>query len=204
MEFSAEDITQIEEAIRQGGKIWESDLLTEVKAKIKQFCRNRQEQQCCYCRRPMTGEFKMVIDIEHILPKSKFERHMFNLTNLAVSCKRCNMPRKGEDISFFTGIYDDRSTHFVSENYKFIHPNLDNYFTHLEYLVNIVNGEMMIKYIIKNNSDKGAYTYDYFKLSDLEVDSFNKIQGAQDVKLDRELIDEESANKIEELLNKSA
>lgn len=204
MEFSAEDIAQIEEAIRQGGKIWESELLIEVKAKIKDFCRNRQGQQCCYCRRSMNGEFKMVIDIEHVLPKSKFEKYMFNLTNLAASCKRCNMPLKREDASFFTGINEDNNTHFVSENYKFIHPNLDDYFIHLEYFVKVVNGEMMIKYIVQNNSSKGAYTYDYFKLFDLEVDSFNKVQGIQVAKPNRELIDEESAKKIEDLFDKIA
>lgn len=203
MKFSKEDIANIEEAIRQGGKIWESELLQEVKTKIKDFCRVRQGQQCCYCRRPMNGEFKMVIDIEHILPKSKFEKYMFNLTNLAAACKRCNMPLKREDASFFKGNQNDSDTHFVSENYEFIHPNLDDYFLHLEYLVKIVNGKMLIKYNVNNNSSKGAYTYDYFKLFDLEVDTFNEAQGIEVENPNRELIDDESAKKIEELFNKS-
>jgi hypothetical protein len=35
----------------------------------------------------------------------------------------------------------------------------------------------MIKYRVLNNSNKGSYTYNYFKLSALEKDSFDKAQG---------------------------
>lgn len=199
MDFSKEDIDNIEEAIRQGGDIWDSQLLKEVKAKIKDFCRIRQGQQCCYCRRQMTGEFKMVIDIEHILPKSKYKKYMFKLVNLAVSCKRCNMPMKREDDSFFTGQKDNYSTHFLSGNYRIIHPNLDVYSQHLEYLVNIVNDKVMIKYNVKSDSEKGRYTYDYFKLMDLEVNSFSDVQGASIETPNRDLIDDETAKKIEDL-----
>jgi uncharacterized protein (TIGR02646 family) len=199
MEFSKEDINNIEEAIKQGGDIWNSDLLKNVKAKIKDFCRARQGQKCCYCRRQMTGEFKMVIDIEHILPKSKYDKYMFKLVNLAASCKRCNMPMKREDDSFFIGQRDNDSTHFVSRNYQIIHPNLDTYSQHLEYLVNIVNEKVMIKYNVINDSEKGKYTYDYFKLMDLEVNSFSDVHGASVETPNRELIDDETAKKIEQL-----
>jgi len=185
MEFSfdTEDIRNIKEAILQGGKIWENSILNDLKRRIKDYCLVRQKQVCCYCRRPLNGEFRMVIDIEHILPKSKFEKHMFNLINLAASCKRCNMPMKHEDASFFIGEKDKIETHFMKENYKIIHPNLDNYYLHLKYLVKIVNDSRIIKYNILNSSEKGAFTYEFFKLNSLEVDSFNEAQGINEKSL---------------------
>ena len=201
MIFSYKDLANIKEAIRQGGKIWDSTLLKDPKTKIKNFLLTKQGQRCCYCQRPLVGEFRMVIDIEHILPKSKYERYMFNITNLAVACKRCNMSIKRDDTSFFKGTHNNPATHFNSDSYKFIHPNLDDYFLHLDYLVKIVNGKMMIKYNLKNNSSKGQYTYDYFKLIELEVNSFNEAQGIEVDTPNQELIDSDSTQEIEDLLN---
>ena len=200
MIFTREDKENIENAIQAGGDIWNNDLLKEVKQKIKSYYRILQGEQCCYCRRSTRGEFRMVIDIEHVLPKKRFNIHMFNLKNLGVSCKRCNMRIKGEDISFFTGNLDNPDTHFNSSYYNFIHPNIDHYFAHIEYMVHIVNEKMMIKYNVLNNNAKGNFTYNYFKLSELEVDSFNQAQGIEGSESIDEAIDNETADRIETLL----
>lgn len=200
MHLTEENKQNIVKAIKEGGKIWENDLLAEVKQKIKLFCRDRQGEQCCYCRRYTIGEFKMVLDIEHVLPKSKFKHYMFNLNNLSCSCKRCNMDKKKEDISFYLGSINSPDLDFKSETYQLIHPNIDNYYDHIDYYVSIVNEKMLVKYFVKNNSQKGGYTFCYFKLNELEVDTFNQAQGIVESESINELIDSETADRIEALL----
>ena len=60
-------------------KVWDHANLTELKSRIKQHYRNNMGELCCYCRKNFHGEFNMVIDIEHILPKKHFE--MFEFTD---------------------------------------------------------------------------------------------------------------------------
>ena len=197
-----EDANAIKLAISEGGKIWESKHLEPLKRKIKNHYRDIQGEQCCYCRKNSNGEFNMVLDIEHVLPKGKteFKKFMFRLENLSVACKRCNMLVKKDDISFISEQADFTTSPFLSNNYKFIHPNVDRYFDHLFYDVSIKNAETMIKYTAVVGSDKGEFTYEYFKLNELEVDSINQAQGVQEMANISSSIDDDIALEIEELL----
>lgn len=161
-----------------------------------------QGEQCCYCRKNFVGEFNMVLDIEHVLPQGNplFKKFMFNLLNLSVACKRCNMNIKKDDISFISDFASLAIDPFLSKNYKLIHPNIDEYYFHMNYEVSIRNLETMIKYSINNDSEKGRFTYGYFKLNELEVDSFNKSQGAPGRTEISESIDQDIAMEIEQLL----
>lgn len=198
------DIASIKLAISEGGKIWNSKHLDVVKRKIKDHYRDTQGEQCCYCRKNSNGEFNMVLDIEHVLPQgnANFRKLMFTPTNLSVACKRCNMLVKKDDISFISDTADFSTTYFLSDNYKLIHPNIDSYYCHLSYAVSIRNFETMIKYTVVGDSSKGNFTYNYFKLNELEIDSFNKSQGAQGRIEVSSAIDPETALDIENLLGR--
>ena len=180
--ITEEDIANIKKAIDQGGKIWENKLVSPFKKKVKAYYLELEKEQCCYCKKNFTGEFKMVIDIEHILPKGKqeFKNLMFTLSNLNVACKRCNMTIKGTRVEFVTDVDKVASDHENSKYYKFIHPNVDNYFEHLKYHSVIENNHKVIKYQIVSNSLKGQYTYDFFRLNELEIDSFSLAQGTKE------------------------
>lgn len=173
------DITNIQAAIAQGGNIWENKLLEEFKRKIKNYYRGIKDE-CCYCKKNFLGEFNMVIDIEHILPKSKFNDLMFAIYNLNIACKRCNMNIKRERTDYLLDISLAKANPQDSKLYKFIHPNLDLYHNHLKYFCNIRDQKKAIKYTIVTGSSKGQFTYDYFKLQDLEIDSLNQAQGLKE------------------------
>lgn len=171
--------TAIEIAKRDNIKIWDQEILNPVKRKMKGFMIALLEERCCYCCKNITGEHSIVLDIEHILPKAFFKQFEFTPFNLSVACKRCNIGIKGQKRSF---LHDETKAHNTpedSENYKFIHPNFDKYFDHLEYEVNIKNSQKMLKYSVQNDSSKGKYTYSFFRLKDLEIDSFNAAQGVK-------------------------
>jgi len=52
----------------QGGA--QTASLAAVKVKTREYHLQRHEESCCYCRRSLEGEFNLVIDREHVLPKS--------------------------------------------------------------------------------------------------------------------------------------
>ena len=173
--LTAEDLQLIADARLRGGNIWDDSSLLLVKRKIKDHYMLKTDEQCCYCRKNFTGEFRFVIDIEHVLPKSKYPNLIFELVNLSVSCKRCNMYVKREDITFLidpVGVVNQLSD---AGQYLFSHPNLDDYFQHMNYLAQIINNKKSVKYIPL--TDKGNYTYTYFKLDQLEIETLNVAQG---------------------------
>lgn len=179
----------------EGGDIWNNDAIKEIKRKLKEHYLTTNKYQCCYCRKNFFGEFYMVIDIEHILPKKKFKDYMFEPDNLNVACKRCNMNIKGDKTDFIVNISDIIPDFKISSKYHFIHPNLDNYNEHMNYFFIIINDQKLIKY--KPISDKGKYTYDYFLLQKLEVDYLNYAQG---VEYNRTDFSENIPNNIKETL----
>lgn len=155
-------------------KPWDEKVVKDVKRRIKDFHLELNDDICCYCQRDLRGEFQMVIDVEHILPSSLYVDLTFEIWNLSSSCKRCNMLIKKDDIDF---IDPTVSNFFSPAHYKFIHPNFDEIERHLLRCVSQIGKKRLVKYII-NNSTKGAYSYDYFKLMNLETTAFDEAQGA--------------------------
>jgi hypothetical protein len=148
----------------------------------------------------LADEFNMVIDLEHVLPKKHFKHLMFEMFNISVSCKRCNMEVKKEDISFITDLNAITRNSQNTELYKIIHPNLDDYFTHIEYIVKTVNTKSIVKYKILDGSIKGEFTYRYFELSEIESETYNQAQGIKVTEKLSEKIPVEKAKQIQDLL----
>ena len=66
---------------------------------------------------------------------------------------------------------------FRSHYYRFVHPNLDKVESHIV-RKSVQEGRVrFIKYFFPNASAKGKFTYTYFRLKELEVDSANLAQG---------------------------
>lgn len=179
--LTREDVNNIHLAIRAGGNIWSSPHIANFKQLLKSHYRTSQNEQCSYCKRIIRGEFKMVLDIEHILPKGEisFKKFMFNPKNLCVSCKRCNMQIKGTDTSFIVEGASFENEFYASNKYLFIHPHSDNYWDSITYSVAIENDIQLIQYTVVNDCPKGLYTYNYFKLEQLEIDIVDEAQGIE-------------------------
>ncbi|GGG50950.1 HNH endonuclease [Epilithonimonas arachidiradicis] len=179
MVYTSEELQIIEQAKSEGGDIWKNKILDPIKRRIKTHYRTNDSEQCCYCKRDFQDEFNMVIDIEHILPKanSLFKEYMFDIENLNISCKRCNMTIKNDRIDFIVDLKTIKPDYRISNKYFFIHPNFDNYFDHIDYEATIRNNKKLIKYIKK--TEKGKYTYNYFHLDRIEIDTFDNVQGVK-------------------------
>lgn len=175
--FSVDDLAEIKKCIQKGHNSWKDECISGLKSRIKEHLKERQNNFCCYCLRNMYGEFNYVIDIEHILPKHKFSQYMFDLNNLAASCKRCNMKMKGRRLDFINDKFQENQNPFESENYYFIHPNTDSFVEHIDYYCVQSGTNVLVSYSIKNNSSKGAYSIDFFQLERLARNKNDIAQG---------------------------
>jgi uncharacterized protein (TIGR02646 family) len=175
--FSLDDNTLIEQCIKKGHASWKDECLKDLKRKIKDHLKGRQDHLCCYCFRNIFEDHNLVIDIEHILPKHKYVGFMFNMNNLAASCKRCNLKMKGRSVAFIKPCFNVDENPFASENYSFIHPNADVFEEHIKYIVNQEGRNILVSYSVINESEKGYYSMDFFKLSRLERNMNDKAQG---------------------------
>jgi hypothetical protein len=182
MILTDEDLIVINAAVAKGGDVWNCSTLENIKTRIKSHFRNGDEGHCCYCRRRFKGEFKLDIDIEHVLPKSKFRDFIFEIFNLNISCKRCNMLIKKERTDFLVDVANIHLNPRSSEQYLIIHPNFDNYFDNMLHYVVICNHEEMVMFIPKQ--DKGQFTHDFFRLTEIQIDTFNKAQGIGEIDAD--------------------
>lgn len=182
MNYTEEEKAIIEQAKNEGGDIWNNLILSAIKRRIKIHYRTDNFEQCCYCKRDLQDEFNMVIDIEHVLPKANplFSEYMFDIENLNISCKRCNMNIKKNRIDFIVDLHTIKPNYQVSQKYFFIHPNFDFYFDHIDYESTIRNNKKLIKYNCK--SEKGKYTYTYFNLDRIEIDTLSMAQGVEIIK----------------------
>jgi len=179
--FNADEVSLMRDAVGQGHTFWSDPSLSDLKRKIKDYLRQRQDECCCYCSRNIDDEFNMVLDIEHIIPKSKIKTEMFEMSNLAVSCKRCNMRIKGEDVSFINGDFNSfkqGGDYYHSGSYKFIHPNLDSWDDNLIYNVAQQNRRKVVYYQVVDGSAKGIFAKEYFELDKIQVNTFDEAQDA--------------------------
>jgi hypothetical protein len=181
MKITNEEKAVITVARAQGGNVWDEETLLPFKKRLKTHLLGKTSEQCCYCRRGFEDEFSMVIDIEHVLPKSSFPEFMFELFNLSVSCKRCNMRVKKESLVFIADRHFIRANPRNRDEYHLIHPNFDYYFDHITRLAFTVNDKKYIKYM--QHTKKGKYTYEFFELEKIEIAALNYSQGIDDIGL---------------------
>lgn len=175
MQFSNDEKAIIAAAMLNIDEAWDDKTVKDIKKKIKLYCLTKTGDQCCYCRTDFTNEFMMVMDIEHVLPKSVYGEFMFELFNLSVSCKRCNMRIKNDHMHHVRDTATVRQHPQDTNQYLISHPNLDNYFQHMGHIMTVANGVKIIKY--NPVTDKGRFTYTFFELDKREADTFNEAQG---------------------------
>lgn len=156
----------------------QSVAIASVKTKIRDYHLQRHGNLCCYCRVNLYGGGHFMIDREHVLPKSiaDYRALSYTMWNLGIACKRCNMEYKKKKTDFVVSPAD--ATLLVEgANYRFIHPTFDFYREHMSRFAQEVEEAVIVKYRVVPGSSKGEYTYDYFNLRGLEVNSFDRAQG---------------------------
>lgn len=152
--------------------------IASAKARILTYHFDRHGGNCCYCRTNLHGAGPFMTDREHILPKGQalFKPLSYTIWNLAAACKRCNMQFKGRGHAFVVDAADP-ATFQSSDNYRFVHPNFDFWDDHLGRYTAQAGTKNLVIYARVAGSAKGDYTYEFFALHRLQVDSFDEGQG---------------------------
>lgn len=157
---------------------WSCSGLVGVRGKVRVFHRGIQRDLCCYCRKDFADDHPLAVDVEHILPRSVYPEFCVHVVNFSVSCKRCNMGIKRDRVDFISGLAPIGPGEICdSSRYLIIHPNLDVYRDHLRVRVSQDDDLIYRKYAVVNESAKGSFTYNYFRLFDLERADIDSMQG---------------------------
>ena len=136
---------------------WEKVIFDGIKKNIVDHLRPQQANTCCYCKNQLGHDIKQV-DIEHILPKSKYEKFTFNGKNLALSCPACNTIKSTKEVLKKPLVRYPRSSNHI----KIIHAHYDNYSEHIDIINNCV---------FFSKTSKGSETITFcnlFRLSEVE------------------------------------
>lgn len=105
-----------------------ASLVAAFKVEVKEYYYWAQRRRCCYCSFELQGH-KLTYDAEHILDKDSYPEHAFELNNLAVVCKHCNISKSNQSISTSGTRFPALS--LVSDDYRIVHPHLDEWIDHL-------------------------------------------------------------------------
>lgn len=174
-------------------KLWDEQGYSYLKKWIKDYLLSKK-RICSYCRIPFPsgGKSMIMIHLEHILPKNEYPFYTFYLKNLGLSCQRCNMSCKGrrkDHIVNFTraGIHN-LDTDFLVSNYNILHPNIDIIEDYYSLKLYLLEGDTFFYHYerkVKNNI-RLDFTFDFFKLDEIESDYIDYIQELGTKKLERE------------------
>lgn len=193
-----QELAIITEALQKDDP-WDHDgnqPLKAIKDRMLQYHLQRHGDTCCYCREPLHGRGPFTTDREHILPKGKYKSLTFDMSNLSVACKRCNMEYKKDRTDFVVDPDTIALAYTDSGRYLFVHPNFDNWSDHLRRLAAQVDNVEIIYFQIRAASPKGIYTSDFFKLDRYAVDSMDLAQGIERLDEEGRIILQQLANSL--------
>ncbi|HCN71249.1 MAG TPA: hypothetical protein DIS96_05860 [Pusillimonas sp.] len=152
--------------------------LESAKIKIKVFHAARVGQKCCYCGRSLV-DATIESDREHVIPKRKAKTLSYDLFNLSIACKRCNMTYKGEKTDHIVDFKSIETDFRNPSRYLIPHPNIDIYEDHLNRCTLQFDGKELTTY--KCLTNKGKFLFDFVKLDRLCVNQFDVAQGGKPV-----------------------
>lgn len=136
-------------------KDWDKGVFDSLKENLIADLRPKQNNKCCYCRSELGFDIKAV-DIEHILPKSKYEKFTFHPKNLALSCPGCNTSKGSKEVVK----REIKSYPRSGSSIIIIHAHFDDYNSCIEIHANTV---------FEGLNDKGCETIKQCKLYRLKT-----------------------------------
>ncbi|QXR09429.1 hypothetical protein EVX74_018295 (plasmid) [Acinetobacter lwoffii] len=118
---------------------WSDESLEETRKLIREFYRNEQNGKCAYCRQGVSLQSASNAHVEHILPKSKHLKFIFEPKNLCVICADCNeIKREKEALGSPDEVLKKKEISLYPRSSKafiIVHPHFDNYHEHIRILV---------------------------------------------------------------------
>lgn len=130
--------------------------ITRYRSEIREDYRKKQKSRCGFCRLRVNSS-QFYPHLEHIVPKSVVERFRFDPKNLVFSCQRCNFGKSTYN-PLENPLGDEDEIPYTSNEYKIVHPHLDDYLTYIDYVECLVT-------IPVNNHPKAINSIREYKLN---------------------------------------
>lgn len=115
---------------------WSSDDLEKIRSSIREFYRDKQKGICAYCLNDISIQSAANCHVEHIAPKSKFLKFIFEPKNLCVVCADCNEIKRNKEVEnkeeITTKKEDPKLYPRSSNSFLIVHPHYDNHHEHIE------------------------------------------------------------------------
>ena len=150
--YCAEDLALVrafraESPEAQPGSYWADPSLESLRSRVKTFYIAAQNTRCCYCNRHLGTDNHRMWDVEHIVPRSRHARFMFEPANLAASCPDCNNEKADKDSLVNT----KRKTYpRNSDAFRIVHPHFDRFEDHIH--------QIRMVYLPKPRKEPTPYT----------------------------------------------
>ena len=129
-----------------------------IKKNIKNHLKDEQNLICVYCQLEIPVAHSSA-EIEHIAPKGKHPRFMFEPKNLALACHLCNTKKSIKET-----LHDPAVNNYPSNGNAFIivHPHFDEYYDHITFIDGVVEPT-------PNDNGKGYNTIKMCNLDRIEL-----------------------------------
>ncbi|CAM5794065.1 HNH endonuclease [Rhizobacter fulvus] len=140
---------------------WGSDELAPLRAAVRNHYRSQQLGKCAYCRQSLSTNGPGNCHVEHIAPKSKYLKFIFEPKNLCAVCADCNtLKRELETLQLEpdTVRHGDSAIKYPKSSGRFflVHPHFDVWDEHIKIFGN---------YVYVDLSTKGHFTIGACKLN---------------------------------------
>lgn len=154
--FSEEQQQFIERKIADASfsyRQWGSEDLLELRCYIRDYYRRAQIGICAYCKKEVGVQAANNCHVEHIAPKSKYERFMFEPRNLCVVCADCNEIKREQEVMLDvpdTVVRGAPRKQYprTGNAFKIVHPHFDTYDDHIQ----------IFESFYVDKTDKGHFT----------------------------------------------
>ncbi|KAF1020348.1 MAG: hypothetical protein GAK29_03654 [Acinetobacter bereziniae] len=162
---------------------WKCKNFNQLKNDLKIKLMEDFDCKCAFCQRSLSEDEKIVIDVEHVLPKKKYVNYTFDIRNLVLSCRRCNTgSQKGQNTDFIVNLIQgfsyNENVDFSVNNYLFLHPRFENTYNYYKLISIQVGQDVFRRYKVISNHNKLKYTFKFFNLKKLEIGSLDSCFGA--------------------------
>lgn len=117
--------------------LWSDECLEVVRGHIRRHYREVQFGICAYCRAAVSLQSSLNCHVEHIAPKSIYQKFIFEPRNLCVICADCNVIKRDQEVMAETPdpvIRGGTRKRYPksSSAFKIVHPHFDVYDEHIE------------------------------------------------------------------------
>ncbi|OHT23355.1 hypothetical protein A3Q29_21080 [Providencia stuartii] len=139
-------------------KDWGDESLTTLRTEIRNYYKKTQNGVCVYCQNSISIISPLNCHVEHIAPKSLYEKFIFEPRNLCVVCADCNTIKREQEVhNENEDVMTNKFTNYPrsSKAFKIYHPHFDIWAEHII----CFNG------IYADITDKGANTIRICKLN---------------------------------------